>query len=62
MRRPKIDREKLHELARKGASQGQMASAFGVSQAAVSKALKELERETTRCLTAKKAGPFLIII
>ena len=52
MRRPKIDREKLHELARTGASQGQMASAFGVSQAAVSKALKELERETTRCLTA----------
>ena len=52
MRRPKIDREKLHELARKGASQGQMASAFGVSQAAISKALKELERETTRCLTA----------
>ena len=51
MRRPKIDREKLHELARKGASQGQMASAFGVSQAAVSKALKDLERETTRCLT-----------
>lgn len=52
MRRPKIDREKLHTLARKGASQGQMASAFGVSQAAISKALKDLEREITRCLTA----------
>jgi predicted transcriptional regulator len=52
LRRPKINREKLHELARKGVSQGQMASAFGVSQAAVSKALKDLERETTRCLTA----------
>ena len=52
MRRPKIDREKLHELARKGTSQGQMASAFGVSQAAISKALKDLERETTKCLTA----------
>jgi predicted transcriptional regulator len=52
MRRPKIDREKLHALARKGTSQGKMASAFGVSQAAISKALKDLERETTRCLTA----------
>ena len=51
MRRPKIDREKLHELARKGASQREIASAFGVSQAAISKALKDLERETTRCLT-----------
>ena len=40
MRKPKIDRQKLSELARKGTSQAQMATAFGVSQAAVSKALE----------------------
>ena len=39
-------------LPARGLSQGQMASAFGVSQAAISKALKDLERETTKCLTA----------
>ena len=52
MRKPKIDRVKLHEMAKKQASQAKMAAAFGVSQAAISKALKGLERETTRCLTA----------
>jgi len=52
LRKPKIDRLKLCELARKGTSQTQMAAAFGVSQAAVSKAIKELEKETTKCLTA----------
>ncbi len=52
MRKPKIDRLKLSDLARKGTSQAQIAATFGVSQAAVSKALKELEKETTKCLTA----------
>ena len=48
MRKPKIDRVKLHEMAKKQASQAKMAAAFGVSQAAISKALRGLERGKRR--------------
>ncbi len=56
MRKPKFDRVKLHEMASKGVSQSKMAAAFQVSQAAVSKALKDLGKETTKCLVIPKTS------
>jgi predicted transcriptional regulator len=56
LRKPKIDRVKLHEMASKGVSQSKMAAAFQVSQAAISKALKEMEKETTKCLVIPKTS------